>query len=67
MRPQGAESVYNSLVRPYLLQHQEPIDKYVDKLNKAGERAAEGLQQAVQDGITLVNQAVGGAARRKNE
>lgn len=62
----GAEVVYNVIVRPFLLEHQEPIDAYVDKLGEAGSKAAERLQQAVQDGSSLVNQAVGVVRRRPN-
>lgn len=60
----GAEVVYNVIVRPLLLEHQEPIDNYVDKLGEAGTKAAEGLQQVVHDGFSLVNQAVGVVRRR---
>lgn len=60
----GAEVVYNVFIRPFLLQHREPIDNCVDKLGAVSTKAAEGLQQAVQDGFSLVNQAAG-VVRRK--
>lgn len=62
----GAEVVYNVIVRPFLLEHQEPIDAYVDKIGEAGTKAAEGFQQAMQaaqGGLGMVNQAM--AAKRK--
>lgn len=60
----GAQVVYNVFVRPFLLEHQEPIDACVNQLGDAGVKAAENLQQAMQEGLSLVNQAVG-AVRRK--
>ncbi|CDJ50561.1 hypothetical protein, conserved [Eimeria brunetti] len=60
----GAESVYNCLVRPFLLQHQQPIDSYLEKIEAAGTKAAENLQQAVQQGIGKVQDVVG-VVRRK--
>ena len=62
---QGAEVVYNVLIRPFLLEHQKPIDAYMDKLGQAGNKAAEGLQQAVHDGFSKVNQVVS-VVRRKH-
>lgn len=53
------------IIRPFLLQHREPIDNYVDKLGAVSSKAAEGLQQAVQDGFSLVNQAAGVVRRKR--
>lgn len=63
---QGAETVYNVLVRPFLLQHREPIDSYVDKIGEAGNKAAEGIQQAVQEGFSLVTNTVGAVRRTRH-
>ncbi|KAL8440141.1 hypothetical protein Efla_007540 [Eimeria flavescens] len=49
----GAESVYNIFIRPFLLEHQKPIDACVDSLGEAGAKAAENFQSAVQGGINL--------------
>ncbi|KAL8452515.1 hypothetical protein Emag_002304 [Eimeria magna] len=61
----GAESVYNIIIRPFLLEHQQPIDAYVDSLGEAGTKAAENIQSAVQGGFNLVSQAVGAAQALK--
>lgn len=60
----GAEVVYNVVIRPFLLKHQEPIDAYVDKLGNASSKAAENFHQAVHDGFSMVHQAVGAVRHR---
>lgn len=62
---QGAETVYNQLIRPHLLQHQRSIDGAVEHITQVGATAAEGIQQALNDGATLVNQAAGIVRQRK--
>ncbi|KAL8431844.1 hypothetical protein ACSSS7_005019 [Eimeria intestinalis] len=63
----GAESVYNVIIRPFLLEHQQPIDAYVDSLGEVGTKAAENIQSAVQGGFNLVSQAVGAAQALKQQ
>lgn len=62
---QGAEVVYNQLIRPHLLQHEKRIDGAVDQVSAVGVAAAEGLQQALNEGASLVNQAAGIVRHRK--
>ncbi|KAL8443187.1 hypothetical protein Emed_006926 [Eimeria media] len=63
----GAESVYNIIIRPFLLEHQQPIDAYVDSLGEVGTKAAENIQSAVQGGFNLVSQAVGAVRQRQQQ
>ncbi|KFH04882.1 TB2/DP1, HVA22 family protein, partial [Toxoplasma gondii MAS] len=61
----GAETIYNQVIRPHLLEHQRSIDGAVEQISQVGASAAEGLQQALNDGATLVNQAAGLVRQRK--
>ncbi|KAL8271705.1 hypothetical protein Esti_004381 [Eimeria stiedai] len=63
----GAESVYNIIIRPLLLEHQQPIDAYVDSLGEAGTKAAENIQSAVQGGFNLMRRLVSGAGSEAAE
>ncbi|CBZ53204.1 Receptor expression-enhancing protein 3, related [Neospora caninum Liverpool] len=61
----GAETIYNQVIRPHLLEHEKSIDGAVEQITQVGASAAEGLQQALNDGATLVNQAAGLVRQRK--
>eukprot|EP00922_Rhytidocystis_sp_ex-Travisia-forbesii_P061615 GHVS01091288.1.p1 GENE.GHVS01091288.1~~GHVS01091288.1.p1 ORF type:complete len:226 (+),score=37.21 GHVS01091288.1:106-783(+) len=53
----GAEVIYNTFIRPYLLKHQQTIEGAVSSIGSVGSQAVEGVSYAVNDGIDLVNQA----------
>ncbi|CDI76420.1 hypothetical protein, conserved [Eimeria acervulina] len=59
----GAETVYNCFVRPFLLQHQQPIDICLQGIENASSKAAANLHQVVQEGFTTVQGAVAAVRR----